>query len=376
MALNSTEKLILELISFNNPISRKNLAKLSGLSQASITKITKNMIDQQFIKEGEHVGQGMGRKEVMIASNARKFHFLGIDVGGSALRFAISDNNLNILHKTELRMEELADDARKEEALIREIDRFLERSNFDRQKIDAIGFGTTGIIDVQSCTILNIPNRRDWNNVSPVKALSQAYGCPVYLEEGGRTMAIAEMKIGKAKEYKDFMVIHVGFGVTAGIIIGGHILRGVSNTAGLLGHITADPNGGKCLCGNYGCLENIITFPMLDNEYRKQSDTYPNIVTAYQQKEKTAIEICINAGRAFGIALSNVVNLFNPQAVLVGGKMFDHLPLLFDETKRTILLRGNRFSTLNLELDRSSFGDNEGIYGALTLAKTRWIEQL
>jgi N-acetylglucosamine repressor len=376
ITLNLSEKLVLELISFNNHISRKQLASVSDLSQASITKITKLLIDHQFIKEGNRVSQGMGRKEVLLYTNPDKFRFLGIDIGGVYIRLAIADNDLNIHYRSEILIESLAGEADKAEVLIREMDLLLERSGLKRTSIDAIGIGITGIIDIHSTTILNIPNRNDWDNVSPIEALEKAYGCPVFLEEGGRTMALAEMKFGKAKNFKDFIVVHVGYGIAAGVIINGQILRGFNNTAGLLGHITADPNGSVCLCGNYGCLENIITFPMLEGEYYRQNNHYPNLVAAYEQKDKDALNTCIKAGTAFGIALSNVINLFNPQAVLIGGKMFDQMPLLFEETKRTIILRANRFSTISLKTERSSFGDNEGIIGALTLAKTKLIEQL
>lgn len=376
ITLNLSEKLVLEQISFNNHISRKQLAGISDLSQASITKITKHLIDHQFIKEGNRVSQGMGRKEVLLYTNPDKFRFLGIDIGGVYIRLAISDNDLNILHRSDLLIESFESEANKAEALIREIDLLLARSGLERTSIDAFGIGVTGIIDIHSTTILNIPNRKGWDNVNLVHSLEKTYECPVFLEEGGRTMAIAEMKFGKAKNFNDFIVVHVGYGIAAGIMINGQILRGFNNTAGLLGHITADPNGSVCLCGNYGCLENIITFPMLEGEYNKQNNPYSSLVEAYEQKDKDALNTCIKAGTAFGIALSNVINLFNPQAILIGGKMFDQMPLLFEETKRTIMLRANRFSIISLKTDRSSFGDNEGIVGALTLAKTKLIEQL
>ncbi|MDF2714337.1 MAG: family transcriptional regulator, partial [Paenibacillus sp.] len=231
ITFNLSEKLVLELISCNNHISRKQLASVSDLSQASITKITKFLMDHQFIKEGNRVSQGMGRKEVLLYTNPDKFRFLGIDIGGVYIRLALSDNDMNILYRSELLIESVEDESNKAEALIREIDLLLERSGLERNSIDAIGIGTTGIIDIHSTTILNIPNRKDWDNVSPVDALEKTYECPVFLEEGGRTMALAEMKFGKAKNFKDFIVVHVGYGIAAGVIINGQILRGFNNTA-------------------------------------------------------------------------------------------------------------------------------------------------
>ncbi|WP_164821434.1 ROK family transcriptional regulator [Paenibacillus koleovorans] len=374
MKLNLSEKIILDIISFNSHISRKQLAERSDLSQGSLTNITKHLIDEGFIQEGDRIGQGMGRKEVLLYSNPKKFHFLGVDMGGHKARFAIANNNLEIIASSQIHMKDLDTVEQKPEFLINEIRLLLENSRIPQQSIAAIGFGITGIVDVGSKSVLNIPNRKNWDNVNLIDPIGAAFGCPVFLEESGRTMALGERKLGKAKHFNDFIVVHVGHGVAAGIFINGQMMRGVNNTAGLLGHITADPTGNKCLCGNYGCLENIITFPMLDREYIQQNGEYDNIVNGYNYRDKVAIGTCIKAGTAFGIALSNVVNLFNPQALFIGGPMFDLMPLLLEETKRTIILRGNRFSTLNLDIEKTSYGENEGIIGALVLAKTKLIE--
>jgi len=376
LKLNSSEKLILELVSFTDQISRKQISEVSDLSPSSVTNITKHLIDQQYIEEGQRIGEGMGRKEVLLHANPHKFHFLGIDIGGFNVRIAISDNHLNILSQTEIRMVTLNHEEDKAAALLKEVQAFLARCNFLAESISAIGIGVTGIVGMDFRTILNIPNNQTWNNVNLTDPLAAFFHCPIFLEEGGRTMALLEMKIGKAKTFNDFITVHVGHGIAAGIIINGQMMRGVNNTAGLLGHITADPTGNRCLCGNYGCLENIITFPMLDRSYVQQNGEHKHIADGFALRDKRAIEVCLKAGEAFGIALSNTVNLFNPQALLIGGRMFDLMPLLFEETKRTIMLRANQFSTLSLKIDKSSFGEDEGILGALVLAKARLIEHM
>src|SRR5690606_20551050 len=124
-----------------------------------------------------------------------KFHFLGIDIGGACLRLAISNNNLEIIYKKEFQMNDISDDEDKSFMLVHKIDQFLEHWNMERNTISAIGIGVTGIINEHSNTILNIPNRLGCDNVNTVDNLSETYGCPVYLEEGGRTMTLAEMKV-------------------------------------------------------------------------------------------------------------------------------------------------------------------------------------
>lgn len=376
MKLSNSELQILKLIDIGDGISRKALSERSNISQAGITTITKNLINCRYIVEGEHVSQGLGRKEVLLYSNPQKFRYLGIDIGGHKIRIALSDNHLNITHEAEYLISDGESNGNRLVILIRRIKQFLSDSKFPTESLDAIGIGITGIVDSEQLYILNIPNSKHWDGIAIVSELQKHFRCFVFLDEGGRTMALAEKNVGKAKTVNDFIVIQVGFGLVSGIMIDNHLLRGANNVAGLLGHTTVDERAGKCLCGNYGCLELIVTFPMIEEEYRRISGNNVSIIEGYKKNDKVALNLCITIGNAIGIALSNVVNLFNPQMIYLGGPVFDRLPIIFDETKRTVILRANRFATLSLIIEKNSFGDREGVMGALSLAKSMLISQL
>jgi len=372
--LSSSEVLVFKAIQQSDGISRKMLAEKLNLSQASITNITQKLIADHFISQGERVGSGLGRKEVLLYPNPDKFTFLGIDIGGYRLRLALANNRYEIAHFEERFMQDFEAEENVLEKLIATIRGFLDSSQVAR--VDAIGIGVTGIIDPGKQTILNIPNLQSWDSINIVGALRDHFACPVYLEESGRTMAIAEKLAGKAKTIDDFIVVHVAYGVVAGIFNNGKLLRGVNNVGGLLGHITVDESAGRCSCGNYGCLENIVTLPMLGYHYEAKAGSAATLAEAYGVNDKDAIDVCIGAGKSIGIVLSNVVNLFNPEVIYLGGPVFDRYPIIFEEVKRTILLRANRFATVILKLDRTSFGDRQGIMGALLVADTLFISDM
>jgi predicted NBD/HSP70 family sugar kinase len=373
LKLTGPELKILKKIGLNNGISRKELSKITGLSQAGITIISKSLIQNSYIVEGERVSNGLGRKEVMLYSNPDKFLFIGVDIGGYRVRLALSNNSLTVLHSTEFLITDGQLEPSKEKFIAEQIRNFLNKIGYSASSVDAIGIGVTGIIDNTRQIILNIPNVEHWDNLNISLTLQEEFACPVFLDEGGRTLALAEKFMGKAKLEEDFIIVHCAYGVVAGIMTNGQILRGAHNVGGLLGHNTADPNGLRCSCGNYGCLENIVTYPMLEKDFLANSSRGLSLKEAYSQNDKNAIDVCISAGQALGIALSNVVNLFNPVSIYLGGPMFDDYPILFEETKRTITLRANRFATISLRLERSTFNHEQGIYGALLLAKTNFL---
>lgn len=372
--LNASEIVVLTTIQQSGGISRKALAEKTGLSQASITKITHKLGLDDYIYEGERVGTGLGRKEVLLYPNPGKYKFLGVDIGGYRLRLALADYRYELVRTEEYLIAELDQGDEVLPELVDKIRTFLQAAGTDA--VDAIGVSVTGIIDSSRQTILNIPNLNRWDNVPIADALSERFGCPVYLEESGRTMAFAEKLSGKAKDKSDFIVVHVAYGIVAGIYTSGEPLRGAGNVGGLLGHITVDERGGRCMCGNYGCLENVVTYPMLEEEYRRKSKGSLTLTEAYALNDKTALDVCIAAGKAIGIVLSNVVNLFNPEIIYLGGPVFERFPIVFEEVRRTVLLRANRFATVGMALDRTTFGDRQGLMGALTLAGTSFIESM
>jgi len=375
MKLNQSEREVIDLIHNSNGISRKALSEATGLSQASITNVTKSLVQQNYILEGERVGNGLGRKEVQLYPNPMRFKFLGIDIGGFRLRLAIANNNLEILYEREHLIKEINEEEDIMEGLVRRIDNFLKDVNVPVEDLDAIGVGVTGIVDNEQRRIVNIPNLDRWNDLPISEVFGERYKATVYLDESGRTMALAEKLRGKASTYQNFAVVHLAFGIVAGIMVNGQPVRGMNNVGGLLGHIMADESAGQCLCGNYGCLELIATYPMFEENYEKLGGKESSIVEAYQLNDKTALNVCMTAGNAIGVALSSVVNLFNPEALLLGGPVFEKFPLVFDEMKRTLLMRANRFATVGMKFEKSSFGDREGLMGALAMANTQFISK-
>lgn len=374
MKLDELEIQALRTIRRHNSISRKSLAAEMGVSQASITNLTRTLMEQQYIVEGERVGERRGRKEIMLHVNPGKFRYLGIDIGMYYLRFALSDSNLNITHYIEYLTEEFIKKPEPLNEIVERMDRFLAEAGMNAGDIDAVGIGVTGIVGKDRKSIVSVPNAIHWGSLDIVEAIDGRLQCPVFLDESGRVMALVEKVFGQAKQFDDFIIAHISHSVVAGFMTNGHLLRGYNNIGGLIGHITVNESAGRCLCGNYGCLEDQVVFSMAKSKYNiRTGESADAFVDAAKKNDKAAIDVCMEVGKSIGIALSNVVNLFNPQAIFIGGAVFENLPFVLDETKRTILLRANRYATVELQILRSSYADKQGIMGALALANSELL---
>jgi len=373
MKLDSIEIQILNYIRNFGGVSRKAIAETLRLSQATITKVTKVLMDQHYIVEGDRIGKGMGRKEVQLYLNPQKFRFLGIDIGGYRVRLALSDYCLEMTRYKEYLTAEFDVGPDRMKTLLNMVDLFLTECQLESTGISAIGISVTGIVDLQMKRMMGFPHPVPWGEADIVNRMQTRYNCPVYLDESGRTMALTERISGKAKEMDDFMVVQIGFGVAAGIMINGRLVRGANHAGGLLGHITADEKAGRCSCGNYGCLENLAAYPAMEDAYRRKAGEFQSLAEAYPLKDKIAIDVCIAAGKAIGSAMSNAINLFNPHTIYMGGPVFEQFPLIVEETKRTILIRANRLAALHIQLAPNSFGMKQGIMGALELARDSLI---
>ncbi len=205
--------------------------------------------------------------------------------------------------------------------------------DWDGARPFAIGVGLVGQTDPQAGTWFEAMNLPIKDPVSLGPRLNNLHGTPVALDNDVHAATLAEMRWGIGKESTDFIYLNVGTGISAGLVFGGQLLRGIENYAGDLGHMVVQPDGPLCPCGRRGCVEPIasgggmiarvqellINFP--DSTLRLQSEalTARSIFTAADAGDQLAIKISNDAVQALSIALANLVNLFNPEWIVYGG---------------------------------------------------------
>jgi glucokinase len=332
---------------------------------------------------------------------------IGVDLGGTNLRIAAVDDRGNLLEKITLGTKVALG---KDHVIDRMCDAI--RSLSGKQKsasLQGIGIGVPGIIDMKTGMLRESPNLPGWAG-SPVQAeIEHRLGTRVILENDANAAALGESWLGAARDFEDMAMLTLGTGVGGGLVMGGRIWHGMTGMAGEFGHMTVDPEGVPCPCGNRGCLERYASATAVVRMAKEAiaSDTAPGLLRAASsdpefsarvvynlaiQGDEAAKKIFRRAGHALGIAIAGLVNALNLPIYVVGGGVASaweaFSPVIFEELRRRSMvyaatappspLADGHGASAQVEpggptrtiITRSLLGSDAGLYGAARLPFT------
>ncbi|OIN97753.1 hypothetical protein AUJ66_02315 [Candidatus Desantisbacteria bacterium CG1_02_38_46] len=241
------------------------------------------------------------------------------------------------------------------------------------KNILGIGIGVPGLIDRKKEISLYAVYLPQWKNVSVVKILKDKFGLPVFIDDCSRIGAIAEKLFGLAREDDDFVFLDLGIGIGCVFFNRGVLQTGATDSAGQIGHTIVKPGGKLCICGRKGCLESILSGESIPKEYRSKSknievETCKEVAELAKSGDRLAIKIINNAGKYLGIAVSNLINLLNPEKIILGGGLIKIGDLLLEPMKETIKEYAYPELLKPVEIKISNLNDNAGALGAAVLA--------
>ncbi len=372
---------ILDIIRISELISRIDIARSTGLSQASVTAITADLIDEGLILEkrpGVHEG---GRPPILLSISPEGAHAIGINLTLEKIDIAIINFQAEIkaFHSKKLNMKNYS----VHEIINIIVDCVKEcmwEADFSKQNISGIGIGIPGLVDSQSGRICFLPNY-GWENVNFRDLFQKQINIPTYIENSSNNLAIAEHWFGTGKGMDNFIVVTLENGIGAGYIINGEISRGHGGIAGEFGHLSMDPNGPTCRCGKKGCLEafagnnsimrdakNIIKQGLWDikSEGTTSDDiTFDDVINALNKQEPELIKIFEKAGTVLGTGISHLITLLNPEKIIITGKGVKAKDKLFD----SMFLSINRCVSRKLKIHETEiiikkWCDKEWVKGA------------
>lgn len=385
--INTLNKIkVLNLIRERGGISRADLAKKSGISAPTITRIVDSLIREEGLVRdvGEGVSSG-GRKPVLLEFAGLDNFVIGIDLGSTSIYGVLANLNAEIIADVSCPTgvgEGFALVMKRTREVITEL---LHDSAIQGKRIFGIGIAVAGLINRYKNVIEYSPDFH-WRNADIIAALQPGIDIPIIFDNVTRVMALGERCYAVGSKVKNFIVVNIGYGIGAGIIIDGKPFYGPRGMAGEFGHITLEKNSPVlCECGNHGCLEALAsgraiaeaarealengTASMLTEMCGGQYDeiTAAMVAEAANRGDRPAQRIFYQAAEYIGIGISGLVNLFSPEMVIIGGGVAQAGDLLFDTVRHIVAERSMQAITRNLIIRPASFGSKAAVMGAVAL---------
>jgi glucokinase len=306
---------------------------------------------------------------------------IGVDLGGTNLRTSLLTPAGDILDRRKEPTHAADGWSKVVKRLAENIAQQREtavRRGFD---VLAVGVGAPGVIHMDSGIVVKSPNFPDWNNLPLREELERALHIPVFIENDANAAALGEQWRGAGKGISSMILLTLGTGVGGGIVLDNKIWHGADGMAGELGHMTLVPDGRQCTCGNTGCLETYASARGIVQSYREELGralasaadvvremTSEKIYQAAREGEAVARHVMREMGRMLGIGIANLINIFNPEMIVIGGGVKDAWQLFIDATREEVMRRAFRVPAERTQLVPSLLGDDAGMTGAAALA--------
>ncbi|MDY0970420.1 DNA-binding transcriptional regulator NagC [Siccibacter turicensis] len=369
---------VYRLIDQHGPISRIQIAEQSQLAPASVTKITRQLIERGLIKEVDQQASTGGRRAISIVTETRQFQAIGVRLGRHDATLTLYDLSSKVLAEEHFPLPQRTQETLEHE-LLNTIATFLTTWQRKIRELIAISVILPGLVDPESGVVRYMPHIAV-ENWPLVKALETRFNLTCFVGHDIRSLALAEHYFGATRDCEDSILVRVHRGTGAGIISNGRIFIGRNGNVGEIGHIQVDPLGERCHCGNFGCLETIAANAAIEQRVRHLLEqgyqsrltlddcTIKAICKAANKGDPLASEVIEHAGRHLGKAISIAINLFNPQKVIIAGEIVEAGKVLLPAIESCINAQVLKAFRKNLPVMTSAL-DHRSAIGAFALVK-------
>ncbi|MEV5843907.1 ROK family transcriptional regulator [Streptomyces sp. NPDC051985] len=340
---------VLRHIIAESPTSRQELAAVTGLSLATVATLVGELLELRMITEVGFEDSAGGRPRGLVAVNASGGALIGVDIAETYVHVELFDLGLNVLARAE---EDMRPGEHRPQQVVGHVaaavGSVVAQAGVEGARVLGVGVSVPGQVDRDTGIAEYAPNW-DWHDVPLLDLLSEHIAYPLHLDNPLRACAVAEQWFGAARGRGDTVVVNLGTGVGAGLALGGGLHRGVSNSAGEWGHTTLVLDGRPCHCGNHGCVETYVGAPGIMLNLRElspqspllhpedQTATVDALARGVADGDPVAVRVVRDTARYIGAGVANLVNLLNPELVVLSSWVARRLgePLL-DEVREAV----------------------------------------
>lgn len=382
---NHNKRLILKTIYDHSQTSRADVARMTGLTRPTVSSNVAELLEEGLVQE---VGQGQsegGKPPILLSVVEDSRHLLAIDLADNEFQGAVVDLRGRIIHRERLPMNDCNGEAALQ--LVYELgDRLVAVAT---RPLLGIGIGAPGLIDAQGGIVRKAVNL-DWQDLPLRDKLKTRYDLPVYIANDGHVAALAEYIFGRGRKIPNLIVLKVGRGVIAGIVLNGRLHYGDGSGAGEIGHVRVVEGGRLCRCGHYGCLETVTNSRAVVEQARVIAQTQPEsklhpfagrlealtseyVFQAFEAGDETLHSIAAEVGYYLGIAAAYLIGVLNIECIVIAGIGARFGESLLKPLRHEIQQRSLSMLTPSTHVQLSSLGQDIVLQGAAALLLTNEI---
>ena len=297
---------------------------------------------------------------------------IGIDVGGTNVKLGLVGCSGRVIARTSFPTRTfIRNKTHLINAVTSAVEKILWKNNIAKEEILGIGMGLPGLINMKKGMVNFLVNIPGWKNVPLKKLMEAKLGIPTFIDNDVNVATLGEWKLGAGKGVQNLVCMTLGTGVGGGLIIHNEIYRGQGFVAGEIGHIPLNEKGSPCNCGGFGCLErtvgNVYLLKKAQGVFKDRNISLEKITEKARQNDKKAIKFWKEAGIHIGNALTGIVNLLNPDCIVIGGGVAGARQFLFKAIEETIRKRAMKIPARMVRIKQAQLGQDAGIIGAHVL---------
>ncbi|WP_212648211.1 ROK family protein [Deinococcus hopiensis] len=365
-------------------------------SKSKVGSIVGDLIDEELIEEGSVQDSSGGRRPTGLQLHRNLGYAIGIDLGVTSVTVTVSDVNFQVVASSTTETDVRVGPGPVLAIISRSIDQLLKEQTIRRSQILGIGMGVPGPVEFHTGLLINPPLMPNWEGFNLREYFAESHSAPVFVDNDVNVMALGELhhrrSNGDSDGNENMIVVNLGTGIGAGIIVRGEVYRGADGAAGDIGHVSIDPQGPRCHCGNTGCIEALAGAPNIVREAVAAAEqgistilqdlvstkgqlTLSDVSLAARQGDPAANHVIQTAGSRVGQVLASLVNFFNPSHLLLDGPVAYMGPLMLASIRQSVYARSLPLSTRKLHIDYTQLGTRSGARGSTALAIHQALKQ-
>jgi len=378
--------LVLRFIHNEAPVSRSQIAHATGLNKSTVSSLVGDLLERQLVYETGMNSVGTGRPATLLEINPKAGGIIGIELGVDFIAVVLADIKANILWREFVTINPNDVQEYNIAKILELTDKAIDICKNHSLHLLGIGLSAPGTVDLKQGVLVFAPNLQ-WRNVPFRKIFLEHSGLDVYVENDANAAAIAEHLFGVARKCKDFIFVVDSIGIGGGLFLNGTLYRGKDGFAGEIGHspIVAEPYQNPCHCGKLGCWETYANqYSLIHRVQKRLDDKHDSIIPTLMVEQNTPLSISIikqaadatdrealealaETGVALGLGFASLIDVFNPEKIILGGLLSSVGKYLLPSIKETTTKQALSDVSPKAEIMLSSFETDAILIGAVSI---------